>query len=106
MVKNIIPKLGMSFLAILLWQECHSSVRKYLSLQSYPSLFLLFLLVSPHVMSPVFLLSSVSGRASYQPSPAADGAISLGDGLGGYVVPLQPRVPAGQKLLFKVVAGQ
>lgn len=56
--------------------------------------------------SPVFLLSTVSGRAGYQPSPAADGAISLGDGLGGHVVPLQPCVHAGQKLFYKVVAGQ
>lgn len=57
-------------------------------------------------MASVSLLSSVSGRVGYQPSPAADGAISLGDGLGGHVVPLQPCVPAGQKLLYKVVAGQ
>lgn len=74
---------------------------------SYPSLSLLFPLVSLlHVMVPVSLHSFVSGRAGYQPSPAADGAISLGDGLGGHAVPLQPCVPAGQKLLYKVVAGQ
>lgn len=48
----------------------------------------------------------MSGGAGYQPSPAADGAIQLGDGLGGHVVPLQPCVPTGQKLLYKVVAGK
>lgn len=48
----------------------------------------------------------MSGRAGYQPSPAADGAISLGHGLGGHAVPLQPRLPAGQKLFHKMVAGQ
>lgn len=54
----------------------------------------------------VSLHSFVSGRAGYQPSPAADGAISLGDGLGGHAVSLQSFVPAGQKLLSKVVASQ
>lgn len=48
----------------------------------------------------------MSGRAGYQPSPAADGAISLGHGLGGHAVPLQPRVTAGQKLFHKMVTGQ
>lgn len=48
----------------------------------------------------------MSGRVGYQPSPAADGAVSLGDGLGGHAVPLQSCVPAGQKLLSKVVASQ
>lgn len=91
MVKNIIPKLGMFF----------SDSFNYTI-----ALFFCSLLVSSHVMSLVFLLSFVSGRAGYQPSPAADGAIQLGDGLGGNAVALQPCVPAGQKLFFKVVAGQ
>lgn len=59
-----------------------------------------------NVMIPDSFYSFVSGGASYQPSPAADGAISLGDGLGGNAVPLQPCVTARQKLLYKVVAGQ
>lgn len=57
-------------------------------------------------MASVSLFSFVSGRTGHQPPPAADGALSLGDGLGGHAVPLQPCVPAGEKLLYKVVAGQ
>ena len=70
----------------------------------YPSL--LPLVSLPHVMVPVPLHSFVSGRAGNKPSPAADGSISLGDGLGGHAIPLQPCVPTGQKLLYKVVASQ
>lgn len=104
MVKNIIPKLGISFISQsfsipLLWRE-------YNSLQSDRHMSMFFkCFFKWSVMSHLFLLSSVSRRTGYQPSPAADGAVSLGDGLGGHVVPLQPCVSAGQKLLFKVVAG-
>lgn len=96
MVKNIIPKLGMSCSVTVL-----SMRRKCSPILPFSPLVSLLLM-----MAPVSFLSSVSGRAGYQPTPAADGAISLGDGLGGHVVPLQPRVPAGQKLLYKVAAGQ
>lgn len=46
-------------------------------------------------LSSVHWGSLVSGRAGYQPSPAADGAISLGDGLGRHAVPLQPGLAFG-----------
>lgn len=41
----------------------------------------------------------------YQSSPAADGAISLGHGLGGNAVPFKPGFSAGQKFFPKMVAG-
>lgn len=45
-------------------------------------------LISLHATADLSRCSFVSGRAGYQPSPAADGAISLGLGLGGHAVPL------------------
>lgn len=84
MVKNIIPKLGMSFYQCKKILDCSA-----VSFISSP-----FCTVFSSLTLSVFLLSIVSGRAGYQPSPATDGAISVGDRLGGHVVPLQPRVPA------------
>ena len=101
MVKNIIPKLGMS----LLLDNRSSNVLANTFFIFYDFLSKLFPIYL-HVITSISGSSFVSGRAGDQPSPAADGAISLGDGLGRHVVPLQPCVPAGQKLFYKMVAGQ
>lgn len=71
MVKNIIPKLGMSFYQCKKILDC--------SAVSFISSPFCFLTVFSSLTPSVFLLSIVSGRAGYQPSPATDGAISVGD---------------------------
>lgn len=92
MVKNIIPKLGMSSLVGSF--RCYKAVAESLSfnlvLISCHSSFLKYFLL---MKISLFCLSFMSGGAGYQPTPAADGAVSLGDGLGGNAVSLQSCVP-------------
>lgn len=92
MVKNIIPKLGW-FSLVTSFRRCKTDWITDFYTFSFPVTDLFIHICISHVKISLSCQSFMSGRAGHQPAPAADGAVSLGDGLGGNVVSLQSCVP-------------